>query len=484
MAEKSLEFNITPDAAAKGGCSASVTRVYETMDGDYWFGRLYSRHYELSHTEGDGWEFLGFKWTTRDYDSYGGYEINQHGTQSVGEISESWWDYTPTGGSEYDPTSELDSTTIEAVFSQIEYHVYAEADVGGATRREALAAGCTASVDPRSRAGVYGERASFTFTARAADGWRFVSWSDGSTDATHVVSEPFGTEKTKTVSLTATFEEIVYVVRAEASVEGADASAAGCTATVYPPSRQGVLGSRPASFTFTARAADGWRFVSWSDGSTDATHTVSEPFGPNEFKTVSLSASFEREGGDYEICGEALVNGNDASAAGCTASVSPVSQYGDLGETATLTFTAEAAPFWVFVAWSDGSTDATHEVSETFGPEPTKTVSLTATFRNGSGLLVSVSSSPANAATVTGGGVYVHGQTCTIDALAKCSPWTFDHWELSPGGTVDVRRHSFSVQDDTTCVAHFRHSDTKMPYDVGGKILCSSSGDILYDGDE
>lgn len=96
---------------------------------------------------------------------------------------------------------------------------------------------------------------------------------------------------------------------------------------------------------------------------------------------------------------------------------------------------------------------------------------------------VSTSAFPVKAAVTTGDGDYDDGTTCTINATAKCSPWIFDHWELTPGGTVRTKEHSFVVTEDTNCVAHYLHTNTGNPYDKSGNILCDSSGNILYDGD-
>lgn len=98
---------------------------------------------------------------------------------------------------------------------------------------------------------------------------------------------------------------------------------------------------------------------------------------------------------------------------------------------------------------------------------------------------------PQNAGTVEGGGEFDKGASCTISTTPKCSPWKFDHWELTPGGTVKDSQHTFTVSQDTVCVAHYTHTSTGKPYydaddeDAdGSKILCTPDGVILYDGDE
>ena len=100
---------------------------------------------------------------------------------------------------------------------------------------------------------------------------------------------------------------------------------------------------------------------------------------------------------------------------------------------------------------------------------------------------VKVSAVPAKAVRAQrGGGNYNQGDTCTIETERKCSPWVFDRWELSPGGTVRTETFSFVVTANTSCVAYYTHTDSGMPYydaDGDGEIICNSSGSILYDGD-
>lgn len=99
---------------------------------------------------------------------------------------------------------------------------------------------------------------------------------------------------------------------------------------------------------------------------------------------------------------------------------------------------------------------------------------------------VSTSVVPRNAGTATGAGVYNSGSVCTIDAIAKCSPWVFDHWTVD--GVVASRdaQYAFVVTKDVVCVAYFTHSDTDLILcqSEDGKILCSAAGKILYDGDQ
>lgn len=158
---------------------------------------------------------------------------------------------------------------------------------------------------------------------------------------------------------------------------------------------------------------------------------------------------------------------------------------------------------WHFVKWEiedlEGNTkesvnnpyDIWQSYNNTTGPSKYNVKSLIAVFEKDTPppeykYTVSVMASPQKAAHVSGSGIYLKDSTCTIGTVKRCSPWVFDHWELIPGGTVYGEYHSFSVTSDTTCIAHYHHTNTGALYydaDGGGEIICGSSGDLLYDGD-
>ena len=120
------------------------------------------------------------------------------------------------------------------------------------------------------------------------------------------------------------------------------------------------------------------------------------------------------------------------------------------------------------------------------GTQSSVSSNLKAYFKPKTQFKVSVSIVPDDAGNVEGGGEFYEGSNCMISTTPKCSPWKFDHWELTPGGTVRSRQHTFTVNQDTTCVAHYTHTNTGKPYydaDGGGEILCTPGGAILYDGD-
>ena len=282
-----------------------------------------------------------------------------------------------------------------------------------------------------------------------------------------------------------------YEIISTASVLPAAAENAGCSASVSPHISTGHLGES-AHITFSAASAGKWEFHRWDDGSGDITHIVLATFGPEQSKTIHRVAEFrERQPERYAIFATAYVDPDEALEAGCTAGASPDVQYGDLGETGVVTYTANPAVGWQFTSWSDGSSDPVHSVEYEFGPELVKEVSLTATFERqhspGIKFHVSTTMTPDKArGSTSGDGDYEEGERCGISAKSKCSPWIFDHWEFSTGKTYRSQSVSFTVYSDVTCTAFFRHANTgALLYDAdgGGDLICSATGDLLYNGD-
>ena len=97
---------------------------------------------------------------------------------------------------------------------------------------------------------------------------------------------------------------------------------------------------------------------------------------------------------------------------------------------------------------------------------------------------VVVQADPPHGGTVTGGGTYSSGATCTITATPNENDGyrfvTPNGWTSSNGETANTATHSFQVTADVTWTAHFR--TYRLLYATGGRLLCDSSGRLLYNG--
>ena len=133
-----------------------------------------------------------------------------------------------------------------------------------------------------SGADTYNYGATATLTATPAEGYHFVKWSDDVTD------NPRSVTVAADLTFTAVFEINTYTIAASAengSVSGADTYNYGTEATI------------------TATPAEGYHFVKWSDGNTDATRkiTVTEDLQFTAiFEKNEEQGSNENQGGNNE----------------------------------------------------------------------------------------------------------------------------------------------------------------------------------------
>ena len=175
------------------------------------------------------------------------------------------------------------------------------------------------------------------------------------------------------------------------------------------------------------RPTDGYRFKRWSIGDGSGTNE-SIRFTMNS--DMNIVAYFARV-----VNISAVVHPQSSG----TGSVSGGGNY-DQGSTATLTVNPSAG--CVFTKWSDGNTDNPRTVQvtadHTYEAYIERAHTITANVDNPS------------LGTVTGGGVYAHGSTCTLTATPKGSN-EFLRW--NDGVTTNPR--SVIVNTDATYTAYF-----------------------------
>ncbi|MBR2254375.1 MAG: InlB B-repeat-containing protein [Candidatus Methanomethylophilaceae archaeon] len=255
-----------------------------------------------------------------------------------------------------------------------------------------------------SGSGLYAVGTSVAIEAVPDSGYRFVRWDDGSYEAARVVVLLDDTV------LSAYFERIaekapLSLYSTEGGyVNGSGSYEVGTVATAH------------------ARASDGYIFVGWDDGNTEADREIVMD-GP-----LKLVANFSKRTDTYTV----------RATAGTGGSVTGAGTY-VYGTTATLV--ATPATGYHFVSWSDGSKSATLtlkvvsdvELSATFSPDACK-----------------VTVSAGNGGTVEGAGTYDYGTKATIKAVPD-EGYHFVKWS---DGSTDVTR-TVTVTGDAAYVAEF-----------------------------
>ena len=192
--------------------------------------------------------------------------------------------------------------------------------------------------------------------------------------------------------------------------------------------------------TLNATANSGYIFSGWYNGSTKVSSNKSYTFTVTE--NVTLTAKFYPLSMTYKVTATA----NPAEGGTVTGGGSY-----SAGKTATVTATPKNG--WHFIGWFDGSNKVSSDASYSF--TVTGNVTLTAKFEKDS-YTVTVSASPAEGGTVTGGGDYYKGDTATVTATPN-SGWYFTAWYDKTGALASTQQsYSISVFGNRSYYAKFK----------------------------
>ena len=324
-------------------------------------------------------------------------------------------------------------------------------------------------------AGEYEEGTEVTLVATPAEGYYFVRWNDGNTNATRTITMP-----AQDTTYTAGFGYNLVV-------ESEDTSKGTVTG--------GGLHCPGESENISATPASGYKFVQWNDGNTDNPRhvwadnlTFTAQFAEVEYFTLDVSANFPAMGtvtgsGSYEEGTTVTVtataeegyhfvqwddentdnprsvtmNDNVIMEAEFAADVvipthvlSLESNYtvmgsvagdGEYAEDSSVEISATANSGYVFVRWQDGNTSNPRTITM-----PHDDVTYTASF----GYVVTGESADNELGTVSGSGNYVPGDNAILTATAA-SGYLFDKWDNNSTANPLV----ITVSDNVTRTASF-----------------------------
>ena len=121
------------------------------------------------------------------------------------------------------------------------------------------------------------------------------------------------------------------------------------------------------------------------------------------------------------------------------------------GQSCTVTATANEG--YTFLNWKEGNNVVSTNAEYTFNVTSNRT--LVANFEaQPQSYTISVSANPTNGGTVTGGGTYTQGQSCTVTATANTS-YTFVNWKEGNNVVSTNASYTFNVTANCTLVANF-----------------------------
>ena len=121
------------------------------------------------------------------------------------------------------------------------------------------------------------------------------------------------------------------------------------------------------------------------------------------------------------------------------------------GQSCTVTATANAG--YTFTNWTEGGNVVSTQASYTFNVTGNR--NLVANFQaQPQQYTISVTANPSNGGTVTGGGTFDQGSSCTVTATAN-NGYTFTNWTENGNVVSTNANYTFTVNGNRTLVANF-----------------------------
>ena len=123
------------------------------------------------------------------------------------------------------------------------------------------------------------------------------------------------------------------------------------------------------------------------------------------------------------------------------------------GQSCTVIATANSG--YTFTNWTENGNVVSEQANYTFNVTGNR--NLVANFDGGllESYTINVSASPAAGGTVTGGGVYSEGESCTVSATAN-NGYTFTNWTENGNVVYNNASYTFVVNNDRNLVANFQ----------------------------
>ena len=223
------------------------------------------------------------------------------------------------------------------------------------------------------------------------------------------------------------------------------------TATANPTIGGTVTGAgtynHNATCTLVAANNTGYHFVNWTKNSevvsTDATYTF----------TVTENASYVA---NFEI------NSYNITASANPTEGGTVTGAGTYDHNATCTLVATNNTGYHFVNWTKNGEVVSTDTSYTF--TVTEAAAYVANFELNS-YVITVEAYPTNGGTVSGGGTFVYGTSCTLNAVPE-EQFAFSNWSKN-GQVVSIdTSYTFIVTEEATYVGNFERISVTQTTDI------------------
>ena len=273
--------------------------------------------------------------------------------------------------------------------------------------------------------GTYNQGQQCTVSATANSGYTFTNWTENGNVVSTQANYTFTVNSNRTLVANFTAQPQQYTINVSANPTNGGTVSGGGT---Y---QQGQ------SCTVHATAATGYTFLRWTENGTQVSTNANYTFTVTGNR--NLVAQFQQQ--SYTISVSANpTNGGTVSGGGAY-------HYGD-----NCTVHATAATGYTFLRWTENGTQVSTNANYSFTVTGNRT--LVAQFQQQT-YTITATADPTNGGTVTGGGTYNYGQTCTLTATPVTGSYIFVNWTKNGQQVSTNQTYSFTVTESAQYVAHF-----------------------------
>ena len=273
--------------------------------------------------------------------------------------------------------------------------------------------------------GTFNQGASCTVSATANTGYTFTNWTENGNVVSTQANYTFTVNSNRTLVANFQAQPLNYTISVSANPTN------GGTVTGGGTYQQGQ------SCTVTATAANGYTFLRWTENGNQVSTNANYTFTVTGNRT--LVAQFQQQ--NYNISVSANpTNGGSVTGGGAF-------HYGD-----NCTVNATPANGYTFLRWTENGNQVSTNASYSFTVTGNRI--LVAQFQAQS-YTITATADPTTGGTVSGGGTFNYGQSCTLTATPAAN-YDFVNWTKNGQQVSTNATYTFTVTESAAYVAHFQ----------------------------
>ena len=259
------------------------------------------------------------------------------------------------------------------------------------------------------------------------------------------------------------YNKITYI--ATINITGGGSTQYNITVSANPTNGGSVSGGgtyqQGQSCTVSATANAGFTFTNWTENGSVVSNQANYTFTVNNNR--NLVANFQAQPQNYTISVSANpTNGGSVTGGGTY----------QQGQSCTVSATANSG--FTFTNWTENGNVVSTNANYTFTVTGNRTLVANFTVQS---YTISVSANPVLGGTVSGGGTYQQGQSCTVHATPNTG-YTFTNWTENGNVVSTNANYTFTVTGNRTLVANF----TQQQFTITATADPTSSGTVSGGG--